>query len=70
METEESPSSQTVCEYLFGPCSEGVLAEKACESEYWRGVEEFIDDNEDKKLSELSYKQRDWLIKIKEGLLE
>lgn len=66
----EDLQNQTVTEYLFGPCSEGVLMDKAATSEYWAKVESFVDENEDKKLKELSFKQRDWLIKIKERLLE
>lgn len=59
---------QTVDQYLSAT-SASVLAEKAAESDYWAKCFDFIQENEDKPLRDLSYKQRDWLIKIKEGLL-
>lgn len=65
------PNEQTVKEYLFGPCSEGVLADKVSDgSDYWSRVDEFISDNLYRPMQELSYAQRNWLIKIKEALLE
>jgi hypothetical protein len=66
----DNPLQQTVEQYLFGPCSRGVLDEKALDSDYWDGVKDFIEEVENEKMSRLSFKQRDWLIKIKEGLLE
>lgn len=60
---------QTVEEYL-ADTSESLLAEKAAESDYWAKCFDFIQENEDKPLHELSRKQKEWLFKIKEGLLE
>ncbi len=61
---------QTVDEYLFGPCSKGVLEERSSDSRYWETVFDFVSENLKTKISQLSPKQKMWLIKIKEGLLE
>lgn len=60
---------QTVAEYLFGPCSKSVLGEKADESDYWENANEFITRNMDTPIAMLTFKERNWLIQIKEGLL-
>ena len=61
----------TVDEFLFGPCSRGVLDDKVSDgSEYWERAYNFIEENKDKYLGELSFPQRNWLIKIKDALLE
>lgn len=62
---------QTVSDFLFGPCSMQVLSDLASDgSEYWEKVENFILENETIKLKDLTYAQRSWILKIKEGLLE
>jgi hypothetical protein len=61
---------QTVEEYLFNECSEGVLSDLALESEYWGKALSFIEENKSERLGDLSFAQRNWLIKIKESLLE
>jgi len=61
---------QTVFEFLFGPCSQGVLEELSSESDYWETVLDFVNENENQFVDDLTFKQRNWLIKIKEGLLE
>jgi hypothetical protein len=62
---------QTVSDFLFGPCSKQVLYELVSDgSEYWDKVENFILDNENVKLKALSFAQRSWILKIKDGLLE
>lgn len=60
----------TVHEYLFGPCSEGLLQELAEENSYWESSLEFVGDNADTPLKNLSPRQRSWAMKIKDGLLE
>lgn len=60
----------TVHEYLFGPCSESLLQELAEETDYWESALEFVSDNAETPLENLSARQRAWAIKIKDGLLE
>lgn len=63
-------NDQTVAEYLSG-CSMALLSELAADgSDYWSTVEEFIGEHEDRILASLTPKQRVWLIKIKEDLLD
>ena len=61
---------ETVDDYLFGPCSRGVLSEKACESDYWENVQAFVEDEAETPVHELTFNQKNWLIIIKMGLLE
>lgn len=61
---------QTVDEFLFGPCARSLLSDMAMENEYWEKVEAFVEANRLKSIGELSQKQKDWLFRIKEGLLE
>lgn len=56
---------QTVEEYL-SELYAGTLDELAStEGGYWESALSFVTENFNKKLSELSYRQRSWLIKIK-----
>ena len=60
----------TVSEYLFGPCSESLMNELALESQYWETVADFVNENSEEYVADLTFKQRQWLFKIKEDLLE
>lgn len=64
------PKKLTVGEYLFKQCSESLLKEMAAHSDYWNSCDAFVNSNRMKLVGDLSYKQRDWLIRLKEGLLE
>lgn len=59
----------TVEEYLFDYASEEELEERSQDSKYWTQVLQFVHDRRDTLLSELSFKQRNWLIKIREDLI-
>lgn len=63
-------TEQTVEEFLFGPCSKGLLSELAGDSEYWEKVESFVEENKDNYIGDLSFKQKNWVINIKTALLE
>lgn len=62
--------TETVSNYLFGPCSFGLLTELSEQSEYWAKVRTFVEENENRTVKFLSAKQRIWLEKIRIGLLE
>lgn len=64
------PKNLTVQQFVFKDASKTLLHELAAESEYWDRCKKFIDENIDKTVGSLSFKQRDWLIKIKESLIE
>jgi len=68
--TNENLLDLTVKDYLFGECSEGVLSDRASNSEYWEKVQDFIDGAGELTLRALSQNQLNWVFKIKEGLLE
>jgi len=61
--------AQTVNDFLFSEASESLLVELAQESEYWETVQSFIDERGEDHLDKLSFKQKQWLIKIKSGLV-
>lgn len=67
---EKDPSSQTVAEFLFTQCSKSLLSELAADSDYWSKSEKFVLENTHRVVGELSFKQRDWLLKIKDGLID
>lgn len=67
---DKDPKEQTVAQFLFAQCSESLLKELAGESDYWENVDNFVDNNRDRVVGELSFGQRDWLIKIKDALIE
>jgi hypothetical protein len=67
---EKDPSEQTVAEFLFTQCSKSLLSELAADSGYWSSCEKFVLENTHRVVGELSFKQRDLLIKIKDGLVE
>lgn len=67
---EKDPKDMTVAEFLFTQCSKSLLSELAADDEYWTKCEKFVLENTHRVLDTLSFKQRDWLLKIKEGLLE
>ena len=56
----------TVSEFMFHVESE--LEVKAEDSDYWQNSYDFVKENADKLISELSPKQRQWLFKIEETL--
>lgn len=60
----------TVGDYIFDRCSQTFLAELSCTNEYWEKVSEFVLDNESQPISKLSFKQKQWLFRIKDDLLE
>lgn len=67
---KQNPMEQTISEYVFALCSDGVLSELADESDYWKSAETFLMDNGDVPMKNLTQKQRAWVIKIKTELLE
>lgn len=67
---EKNPKDMTVAEFLFTQCSKSLLSELAADSDYWSKSEKFVQENTHRVLDTLSFKQRDWLLKIKEGLIE
>lgn len=67
---DKDPKQQTVAQFLFAQCSESLLKELAGEQEYWSNVDNFVENNRDRMVGDLSFGQRDWLIKIKDRLIE
>ena len=67
---DKDPKQQTVADFLFAQCSQSLLKELAGDSDYWSNVDKFVDNNLNRLVGELSFSQRDWLIKIKDGLIE
>lgn len=61
---------QTVEQFLSGECSVGLLHELAVVSLYWKGALDFYEKNEKKEYKSLTFKERNWLIKIKNDLIE
>jgi hypothetical protein len=64
------PKKLTVGEYLFSHCSESLLKEMAADSDYWASCDAFVNSNRMRHVGDLTYKQRDYLIRIKESLIE
>lgn len=60
----------TVGDFVFTLCSDGILSELAEDSEYWKSCETFLMDNSDTPMKDLTLKQRNWVMKIKNDLLE
>lgn len=61
---------QTLSEFIFKDCSESLLYELSTSSDYWNKVDKFIVDNANTPLEKLTLKQREWAVKIKDGLIE
>lgn len=61
---------QSIEEFLFGPCSMSLLEELSSENDYWESVKDFYDSNSEKIMGNLSPKQRAWILRIKEDLLD
>jgi hypothetical protein len=61
--------SETVNDYLFGPCSRSLLSELADEKAYWAKADSFVMENLEVAVDKLSTQQRIWLSKIKADLL-
>lgn len=66
---DKDPKQQTVAQFLFAQCSESLLKELASDSDYWSNVENFVDNHREVIVGDLSFGQRDWLVKIKDGLI-
>lgn len=67
---DKDPKQQTVAHFLFAQCSESLLKELAADQGYWHDVDKFVDNNRDRMVGDLSFSQRDWLLKIKDSLIE
>lgn len=65
-----NPFEQTISDYLFGPCSASMLTQLAGESDYWASVDDFVTKNKMKTMAEMSAKQVQWLIRIRDDLME
>ena len=65
--TNEDP---TVEEYILKYCSESLFEELANKEPYWQQCHQFWNKNRERKVSSLSFKQKQWLAGIKEGLLK
>ena len=67
---------QTVVEFLFGKCSKILMHQLADDEEetkrgdYWLRVENFVENNKAKIIGTLTFDQQQWLIKIKDDLLD
>ena len=46
------------------------LKDRAHDSDYWRSCHDFVDENFNRKLTDMTFKQREWLEKIKTALNE
>lgn len=67
---DKDPKDMTVGEYLFKQCSESLLKEMAEANDYWASCDQFVNSVRERVVGTLSFKQRDWLLRIKEGLLD
>lgn len=67
---DRDPKDMTAGEYVFKQCSESLLKELADSSDYWSASYQFLNSVRERVVGTLTYKQRDWLLRIKEGLIE
>ena len=56
-----------VCEF-FSDAQMDVIEEKAVDSEYWQNVYDFLENNAQKEIDDLTGRQFDWLYKIQNQL--
>lgn len=60
----------TVEEFLEEGASIHLIEELACDNDYWYSVMCFVYGNRSKKLAFLTDRQKNWLLKIKDDLME
>jgi hypothetical protein len=63
-------SETTVRDYIMEECSMTFFEELTSGSDYWSACYKFVLENSDKKISELSHKQKHWLYRIKTGIFD